>query len=144
VPSDGYGVLMLWCVTQEDCCFGLTVCGMLCYWCYRCCCCHQVHGSDAEEASKRATWSQMPRLVLEAARLPLLWYFAAVGLSCEHSCHSCRPQRAIIGWGGQRCTVDAATEASPCCECVVAAALSQTPSRHVGSMHKEHHSHEHA
>jgi hypothetical protein len=48
----------------------------LCHW--------QVHGSDAEAASKQLSWSQMPTLVLEAAKMPILWYFAVAGFSCEH------------------------------------------------------------
>jgi hypothetical protein len=42
-----------------------------------------VHGPNAEAASKRLEWREMPRLVLEAAALPLLWFFAISGLSCE-------------------------------------------------------------
>jgi hypothetical protein len=45
--------------------------------------CHQVHGSDAEAAGQLVTWSQMPGLVLQAARIPLLWYFAISSFSCE-------------------------------------------------------------
>ena len=52
--------------------------------CFLFLCCWQVHGSDAEAASKQLSWSQMPTLVLEAAKMPLLWYFAVAGFSCEH------------------------------------------------------------
>lgn len=43
----------------------------------------QVHGSGANAASKKVTWSQLPGLVIEACKLPLLWYLATAGLSCK-------------------------------------------------------------
>jgi hypothetical protein len=43
----------------------------------------QVHGSEANAASNKVTWSQLPGLVIEACKLPLLWYLATAGLSCE-------------------------------------------------------------
>lgn len=45
--------------------------------------CVQVHGSDAEAASKTVTWSQMHVLVWQAAKVPLLWFFAIAGFLCE-------------------------------------------------------------
>lgn len=57
---------------------------------------HEVHGADAEAASKRPTWSQMPRLVLEAAKLPLLWYFAISGFAWVMGIFSLNSWMAII------------------------------------------------
>lgn len=54
-----------------------------------------VHGPNAEAASKRLEWREMPRLVLEAAALPLIWYFATAGLSC----------RSLEGRGAHACLV---------------------------------------
>lgn len=45
----------------------------------------QVHGSESDAASKTLKWSQMPRLVLEACKIPLLWYFTIAAFSCELS-----------------------------------------------------------